>query len=126
MITLATLSDQMVEGKRRAAGRQLRKIEAICIDNYNIVLAEGSDPAKLIGQKFFANFTHLAEYLETPDDEIRQKMSKFFAEFYEQPYEDLTWMEMDKRFKVSEREKDGAKLSLYLKLKEQGREDSVC
>ena len=52
MITLATLKDEMVEGKRRAAGRQIRKIIAICLDNYNIVLAEGIDPAKLVGRRF--------------------------------------------------------------------------
>ena len=83
MITLATLQDKMVDGQRRAAGRQIRRIRAICCDNYNIVLAEGSNPTALVGKQFFGKLAHLGPFVEGEFDgnHARRQRLTFSVDF---------------------------------------------
>lgn len=125
MITLATLQDEMVDGQRRAAGKKIRKIVIIGLDNYNVVIAEGSDPANPVGKKFFANLDQLSRGLADYGLDIefaRKQMLVFFKKYAgEEPVGDLTWLEMDKRFQVGKRCTDSTgRLQIYPDLKERG------
>lgn len=128
MIILATLQDGMVDGQRRAAGKRIRKIVIIGLDNYNIVIAEGSDPATPVGKKFFCKLVHLEGCLMVEYPELveiaRKGMLAFFERHTETPVENLSWAEMDQRFKPGERIDDSSgKLKLYFALKEKGWKD---
>jgi hypothetical protein len=125
MITLATLQDEMVDGQRRAAGRQIRKIVAICCDNYNLVRAEGTDPARLVGKQFFGKLAHLGPFVESDFDDARRQMIDFFRRFSGEQVGDLTWAEIDKQFDVPKRRSvSSAVLLLYDALKEKGWKDT--
>jgi hypothetical protein len=128
MIILATLTDEMVEGQRKAAGKQIRKITAVCLDNYNIVLAEGADPTKLSGKKFACKLTHLAKSIETYGCDVenaRIQMIDFFKRYTGKPVDsEMTWAEMDEQFHLSKRSNDSSgKLAAYNELKEKGWKD---
>lgn len=126
MITLATLKDEMIEGQRRAAGKQIRRIVIIGLDNYNILIAEGSDPANPVGKQFYAKLVHLAKGLAEYGLEecARKKMLAFFERYSGAPVGDLSWAEMDKRFEVGKRCTDSSgKLRLYSDLKARGWKD---
>lgn len=130
MITLATLRDEMVEGQRRAAGKQIRRLVIICLDNYNLVIAEGSDPANPQGKHFFGNLTHLAIGLTADYAELveiaRKGILDFFEKYSGETVGDLSWAEMDKRFEVGKRTKDSSgKLKLYPDLRERGWSDGA-
>lgn len=115
MITLATLQDEMVEGQRRAAGKMIRKIVIIGLDNYNIVIAEGSDPENPVGKKFFGRLTHLADGLAEYGLDVEYARKQILAFFKEQ--DDLTWAEIDEKFHVGKRCNDSSgKLQLYVDL----------
>lgn len=125
MIILATLKDEVVDGRGRAAGKRIRKIVVIGLDNYNVVIAEGSDPANPVGKRFFAKLTHLSnglvEYgLDT--EHARKQMIAFFKRYSgEESLGDLSWAEMDERFKVGRRCTDSSgKLQFYVNLKKRG------
>ena len=127
MIVIATLKDEMVDGQRRASGRKIRKMVAICVDSFNLVLAEGSDPEKLVGQKFVHNLVLLARIIEEYGLDVeyaRRQMIAFFQDFCGDPVGDLSWSEMDARFKVSKRRTDASGiLVLHDQLKGKGRRD---
>ncbi|MHA2279706.1 MAG: hypothetical protein ACXAC5_02265 [Promethearchaeota archaeon] len=127
MITLATLSDEQVDGQRRAKGRKIRKIVAICLDNYNLVLAEGVDPDNLVGKQFFGRLEHLGQALPEyglDPEHARRQMIDFFARFSGEQVGDLSWVELNARFQVSKRRRDAsAILLLYDALKERGWKD---
>lgn len=127
MITLATLSDKQVDGQRRAKGKKIRRIVAICLDNYNIVLAEGANPDNLVGKQFFGRLEHLAEALAgygLDQEHARRQMIGFFTEFSEEEVDNLSWAQMNERFEVSKRRMDSsAILLLYDALKKKGWKD---
>ncbi len=127
MITLTTLTDEMVDGQGRAAGRKLRRIVAICLDNFNVVLAEGSSPTKLTGKRFFGKLTHLGNGVKEyglDAEHARTQMIDFFTRFSGEQVGDLSWAELDEKFHIAERRKDSsAILVLYDKLKKGGWED---
>ena len=124
MITLAILSDKQVPGQRRAAGKIIRKIIAICVDNFNYVLAEGSDPAKLVGKKFVGNAVHLASTIEQYGLDVeyaRKQMLEFWKRFSGAEVGNLSWAEMGEKFEMSKRRTDSsAVFILYDELKEKG------
>lgn len=129
MIVLATLKDEMVAGLRRAAGKQIRKIIIVGLDNYNIVIAEGSDPANPVGKKFFGKLTHLgaclaAEYAELTEI-ARQGVLAFFEGSTQTTVgKGMTWAEMDDHFNPGKRCSDSSgKLQLYVDLRQGDADD---
>jgi hypothetical protein len=125
VITIATLSDEMIEGQRRAKGRKIRKIVAICVDNYNIMVADGSDPEKLVGRGFVGKLAHLPNCLKDYGfddvDFARKQLIQFFEQFTGSSVDDLTWKQMDVQFKVPKRRNDSSGiLELYDVLKQRG------
>ncbi len=126
MITLATLKDEMVEGRCRAAGKKIRKLVIIALDNYNILIAEGSDPANPVGKHFYCKLAHMAKGLAEYGLEAcaRKKMLAFFERYSGESLGDLSWAEMDKRFEVGKRCTDSTgRLQLYPDLKAKGWKD---
>ena len=129
MITIATLADEMVEGQRRAKGRKIRKIVAVCVDNFNILVADGSDPDSLFGRKFVGKLAHLAHCLKDYGfedvDYARKKLIEFFEKFSGVALGDLSWEELDKKFSVPKRRSDASGiLELYDALRAKGCGDS--
>ena len=122
MITLATLKDETVDGQRRAKGKKLRRLTAVCLDNYNILLAEGADPAKLSGQRFFGTLVHLANGLKEYGLDVehaRLQMLEFFKRYLGDQVGDLTWAQMDECFIKRSADTSG-RLALYEELKNRG------
>lgn len=123
MITLATISDQMRDGERRAAGRKVRHVIAVCVDNYNIVLAEKTGDNPLQGRKYFHNLTGMAKLLREfgcDDEEILHGLRKGLARL-DSAAKKMSIEEMDQHFRISERTDDSSgKLSLYNRLKKAG------
>jgi hypothetical protein len=131
MITMAILKDEVVDGQRRAKGKKIRKIVAICIDNYNIMIAEGIDPSKLVGKKFYGKMVHLgdgiAEYGGLDEEYARTQMIDFFERFSGNPVDQtLDWEGMSAEFKVFKRRPDASAILLaYDQLKEKGWKDAA-
>lgn len=122
MITLATLKDEMVDGQRRALGKKVRRITAICLDSYNVVLAEGVDPTKLTCQRFYGSLIHLANGLKKYGLDVehaRLQMLEFLKRYLGDQVGDLTWAQMEECFSVTKRLTDG-RMALYEELKNRG------
>ncbi len=106
MIILAVLSDKMVDGERKAKGRQVREVIDICVDNFNILIAKNG-----VGQKFFGKLAHLHTSLSGFGIDVeaaRRLLLDFFDDFAGSSVGDLSWAEMDDRFLTPQRVKDSS------------------
>lgn len=127
MITLAILKDELVDGQRRAAGRKIRKIVIVGVDNYNVAIAEGADESHLAGKKFAGRLGQLSRFLPEwgiDPEHAKAVVNAAFARLTGEEVNGLSWEELDKRFSISERTTDSSgRLKLYGRLKEAGWKD---
>jgi len=129
---MVVLQDEVVKGQRRAAGKNIRRKTAICLDNYNIVLAigtgdVGAEPI-MMGKKFVGRLAHLPRILAEfglNEKSARDQMFDFLSGIATPPTKKLGWKGMDKHFEIPQRTDDSTgRLAWYDKLKQAGLMDS--
>jgi len=122
VITIATLKDETRKKTRRNKGEKIRYICAVCVDRFNILMAEGSSPESLVGKKFCGTMRQLGRILleaGIEDEFARGHITQFFEELSGEALPlSLSWQALDERFHPSQRAEDATgELMLYRRLK---------
>ena len=121
MIELVTIKDELIEGQRKAAGRQLHSREVIAIDRHNVLIATSKGGSPLIGTMFHANFTQIAKRIESSNIESATlALRKYFETLFDCDLSGQSIAEMEQTLKLGSRTM--GVLDLFTKIK--GNEDS--
>lgn len=126
MIILAVIQDKVVDGKKKAAGRKLRRRVALGVYRFGWAIATSTgDKGVFTGQTFPSKLAWAArdipEFCEgvSPED-FRAMMQKALCTAFDREVEgDLTLEELDAEFGTTERTADSSgELLLYKKMRE--------
>lgn len=126
MIILAIIQDKVVDGKKKAIGRKIRKRVAIGIHRYGLAVATSTgDKGVFVGQTFPAKLEWATRTLsdnckDVSHEDFRAMMQQALCKAFERKVEgDLTLKQLDTEFGITKRiPGSGGELLLYKKLRD--------